>query len=136
MKKINVFLVTAILMIAFTACSGAKKNDAPANEPVKTEAVATTDKSEPQLVIVEDTPAAVPAKSPAEMLKSFQEYAKAYGEAFNNISKDPKKYSELAGQSKKRVDEMESIKSELNKKQAEDYKKALEIVLKVNRGGK
>ena len=63
-------------------------------------------------------------------------YAKEYGESFNNIAKDPKKYSELAGQSKKRVEEMEKIKSNLNRRQAEEYQTYLEIVLKVNRGGK
>ena len=128
MKKITVLLVSAIFVIAFTSCSGAKKNDASANEPVKTEAAETVNAPEPQ-------PEA-PALSPAEMLKSFQEYAKAYGDAFNNISKDLKKYSELAGQSKNRIEEMEKIKTKLNKKQAEDYQKALELVLKVNRGGK
>jgi len=128
MKKIFLLLVTAILTIAFTACSGAKKTEAAAEEPAKTEAVDS--------VKVSDSQPAAPVLSPAEMLKSFQEYAKAYGEAFNNITKDPNKYSELARQSQKKVEEMEKIKTELNKKQSEEYQKSLEIVLKVNRGGK
>ena len=136
MKKISVYLVTIFLMTAFMACSGAKKNETSAKEPVKSEAVVTTNTSEQQVVVVKDTPPVIPEKNPAELLKSFQEYVKAYGEAFNSITKDPKKYSELAGQSKKRVDEMESIKGELNKKQLEDYQKALDLVLKINRGGK
>ena len=127
MKKISLFLVTAILMIAFTSCSGAKKTEAPAEEPAKSEVVET--------VAVESQPE-TPALSPAEMLKNFQEYAKAYGEAFNNLKKDPKKFSELSGQSQKRVADMEKIKSELNAKQLQDYQKAIDIVLKVNRGGK
>ena len=128
MRKISVFLLTAILMIAFAACSGAKKTEAPAEEPVKTEVAEMAVASEPQ-------PEA-PALNPAEMLKEFQEYAKAYGEAFNNLKKDPKKFSELSGQSQKRVADMEKIKSELNAKQLQDYQKAIDIVLKVNRGGK
>jgi len=128
MKKISVFLFTAILMIVFTSCSGAKKNEAPAEEPAKSEAVETVAASEPQQE--------APTLSPAEMLKEFQEYAKAYGEAFNNLKKDPKKFSELSGQSQKRVAEMEKIKSELNAKQLQDYQKSVDIVLKVNRGGK
>jgi len=128
MKKITVFLISVVYVLAFTACSGAKKTEAPAAEPVKVEVVET--------VAVPVSQPEAPVLSPADMLKNFQEYAKAYGESFNNISKDPKKYTELAGQSQKRVSEMEGIKDKLNKKQLEDYQKSLEIVLKVNRGGK
>jgi len=128
MKKIIVFLATVVLATAFSACSGGKKSEASVNETVKSEVVETVADPEPQ--------PEVPALSPADMLKNFQEYAKAYGEAFNNISKDPRKYSELAGQSQKRVSDMEKIKDQLNRRQAEDYQKALELVLKVNRGGR
>ena len=127
MKKITVLLVTAIFMIAFTACSGAKKTEAPVEEPVKTEVTEVVETTEVQ---------EAPVLTPAEMLKSFQEYAKAYGEAFNNISKDHKKFSELSKQSTTRVEEMEKIKGELNKKQLADYELCKEIILKVNRGGK
>ena len=123
MKKIFLLLVTVILTIAFTACSGAKKTEAANNEVAET-------------VEVSDPQPEAPVLSPAEMLKDFKEYAKAYGEAFNNITKDPNKYSELARQSQKRVEEMEKIKTELDKKQSEEYQKSLDIVLKVNRGGK
>ena len=131
MKKISLFLFTAILMIAFTACTGAKKTDAPAEQPVKTDSVA-------QVAATEPAPAepAAPALSPAEVLKNFQAYAKSYGEAFNNLTKNPKKFSELSKQYKDRIDEMEKIKGELNKKQLADYQKALDIIFKVNRGGK
>jgi len=133
MKKISVFLITAVLMIAFTACSGAKKSDAPAENPVKKdsiEQVATPDSvSTPQ-------PAAAPASNPADMLKDFQAYAKAYGEAFNSIAKDPKKFTDLSGQSQKRVNEMEQIKGQLNAKQLQDYQKALDLIIKINKGGK
>jgi len=126
MKKISASICAVVLVMAFTACGGGTKAKAPAEEPVKTEVVEEVVAPEP----------AAPALSPAEMLKNFQEYAKTYGEAFNNVSKDPKKYSELAGQSKNRVEEMEKIKESLNKKQLEEYQKSLDIVLKVNRGGK
>jgi len=131
MKKISLFLVTAIFMIAFTACTGAKKTDAPTDQPVKSDSIA-------QVVAVDTTAVvpAAPALTPAEMLKNFQEYAKAYGDAFNNLVKDPNKFSELSKQSKAKVDEMEKIKGGLNPTQLKTYQKALEIVLKVNRGGK
>ena len=128
MKKISVFLVTAILMVVFTACSGAKKTEAPAEEPVKTEAV--------EAPVVSESQPEAPALSPAEMLKNFQEYAKTYGEAFNNLKKDPKKFAELSGQYQKRISEMEKVKSELNAKQLQDYQKSLDIIRQVNSGGK
>ena len=129
MKKISVFLFTAVLIIAFTACTGAKKSDAPVENPAANDSIEQAAASEPS------EPAA-PVLSPTEMLKEFQAYAKAYGEAFNNISKDPKKYTELSGQSQKRVTEMEQIKGELNARQLQDYQKARDLVIKINNGGK
>ena len=127
MKKISLFFVTAILMIAFTACNGAKKTEAPAEQPVKTDTAT-------QVVTAEPAPA--PVSDPAEMLKNFQAYAKEYGEAFNNLTKDPKKFTDLSKLSQQKVAEMEQIKNQLNAKQSQDYKKALDIVIKVNNGGK
>jgi len=132
MKKFSIFLFTAILAIAFVACTGAKKPEAPAEQPVKSDTTAVAAKPQPAA----DSVAVAPVKSPAEMLKDFQAYAKSYAEAFNNIAKDPNKYSELAGKSKKMVESMEQIKSQLKPAQLKDYQKALDIVLKVNRGGK
>jgi len=129
MKKISLFLVTAILMIAFAACNGAKKTETPAEEPVKNETVDTT-------AIVSEPQPEAPALSPADMLKEFQDYAKAYGEAFNNLAKDPQKYTDLSGQYQKRISDMEKIKSELNAKQLQDYQKAIDIIRQVNSGGK
>jgi len=128
MKKNFLYLVTIVSVIVFTACSGSTKSDTPAKEPVKVDTVKTVAAPEPV--------APTPTLTPAEMLKSFQDYAKAYGEAFNNIAKSPQKYSELAGQSQKRVNDMEQIKSQLTKKQLQDYQKALDIILKVNSVGK
>jgi len=130
MKKIFVFLFAAILTIAFTSCSGAKKTEAPAEQPVKTDTVAV---AAPQPAAPDSV---VPAKSPADMLKDFQAYAKTYGEAFNNMAKDPKKFTDLASQSQKMVADMEQIKSKLNPAQLQAYKKACDIIIKVNNGGK
>jgi hypothetical protein len=130
-KKISVFLVTAIFVIAFTSCTGAKKTEVPAEQPVKADTIAAAVTPPPAA-----TDSVAPTKSPADMLKDFQAYAKAYGEAFNNIAKDPAKYSDLAGQSQKRVSAMEQIKDQLNPKQLQDYKKACDIIINVNKGGK
>jgi hypothetical protein len=129
MKKVFSFFVTAILMVAFVACTGAKKTEAPAEQAVKTDTVAKA---------VEPQPAApeVPAKSPADMLKDFQAYAKSYGEAFNNMTKDPNKFMDLSKLSQKWVDDMEKVKDQLTPKQLQDYKRACDIVFKVNKGGK
>jgi len=128
MKKISAFFLVLVLAIAFTACEGAKKPNAPAEEPVKSD-------STEQVVAPQPEPAA-PTLSPAEMLKNFQVYAKAYGEAFNNIENDPKKFTDLSGQYRQKIDEMEQIKSQLNPTQLQAYQKAIDIIIKVNRGGK
>ena len=129
MKKISVFFVTAILMIAFMACSGAKKSEAPAEQLTGSDSIAQT-------VVSDSVTTTAPTLSPAEMLKNFQNYVKAYGEANNNITKDPQKFMELSGQSQKQVDDMEQIKSQLNAAQLQAYQKALGVIIKVNKGGK
>jgi len=136
MKKISVFFVTAILMVAFTACNGAKKTEAPAEQqPVKTDSITNVTPAASQDSTVAATPA-TPAASPADMLKSFQAYVKAYGEAYNNIAKDPKKFTDLSGQSQQKVSEMEQIKSQLNPVQLQTYQKAVDLLIKINKGGK
>jgi len=133
MKKISIFLFTAVLVIAFTACNGAKKAEAPAATSVENDSienvVATTD----SVVATEST---APTLSPAEMLKDFQAYVKAYGEAYNSIAKDPTKFTDLSSQSQKRVGDMEQIKNQLSAKQQQDYQKALSIILQINNRGK
>jgi hypothetical protein len=131
MKKISLYLFTLVFMTAFAACSGTQKTEAPAEQPVKSDTVATV--ATPQPVA---TDSIAPAKSPAELLKDFQAYAKSYGEAFNSMAKDPGKYQQLAAQSQKWVADMEKIKSQLNPAQLQAYKKACDIVIKVNKGGK
>jgi len=131
MKKILTLLFTVVLVMAFTACGGGKKTETPppAQEPVKVEPVVTPVVEKPEVP-------APPKLSPAEMLKEFQSYAKAYGEAFNNMAKDPKKFTELSRESLKRVADMEKIKDNLNARQKQDYQRSLDIVKKVNSGGK
>jgi len=136
MKKISVFFVTAILMIAFTACNGAKKTEAPAEQqPVKTDSVTNVAPAAAQDSVAAAAPA-TPAVNPADMLKSFQAYVKSYGEAYNNITKDPNKFTELSGQSQQKVAEMEQIKGQLNPAQLQAYQKAVELLIKINKGGK
>jgi len=134
MKKIFLFFVSAILMIAFTACNGSKKSEASA-EAVKTDSVTNVAPVAAQDSVAAAVPAA-PAASPADMLKNFQAFAKSYGEAFNSIVKNPQKFTELSGQYKQKIADMEQIKDQLNARQLQDYKKALDIIIKVNRGGK
>jgi len=131
MKKISVFFVTAILMIAFTACNGAKKTEAPAEQPVKTDSVTNVAPAAAQ-----DSVAATAPATPADMLKSFQAYVKAYGDAYNNSANDPKKYLDLSGQSQQKWAEMEQIKGQLNPVQLQAYQKAVNLLVKINKGGK
>jgi len=133
MKKVSIFFVTAILMVAFAACNGAKKTDAPAEQqPVKTDSVTNVAPAAAQDSIA----AAIPALKPADMLKNFQAYVKAYGEAYNSIAKDPKKFTDLATQSQQKVAEMEQIKGQLNQVQLQAYQKAVDLLIKINKGGK
>ena len=131
MKKISVFLMTAVLIMSFTACSGAKKADAPAEEPVKVEEVV-----EEVIEAIEVPQLEASTVKPAEALKNFQDFAKEYAEAFNNIAKDPKKFSDLAAKSTQIITDIAAVAGEFDKKQLEEYQKAAEIIAKVNTGGK
>ena len=126
MKKVSIFLLTVSLSIVFIACNGAKKAEAPAEEPVPKEAVEEAIAPEPPALQL----------SPAETLKAFQDYAKMYAEAYNNIMKAPQKFKELSSQYQTKIEEMEKIKSQLNEKQQKEYQKAIELIIKVNKGGK
>jgi hypothetical protein len=126
MKKISMILFAAALMVSFAACNGTKKAE---------EAPAVVEET----VVVEETPAvetpAVAEPTPAEALKAFQDFAKEYGEAFNNITKDPQKYTKLSGQYQQKIADMERVKVDLTPKQVKDYEKALKIIADVNSGG-
>jgi hypothetical protein len=124
MKKISMILFAAVLMVSFAACNGAKKTD-PA-EPVETEFV--TEVSTPEMPVPVEL-------TPAEALKAFQEFAKEYGEAFNNITKDPGKYMALAGQVQEKVADTERLRADFTPAQVKDYEKALKIITDVNSGG-
>jgi septal ring factor EnvC (AmiA/AmiB activator) len=125
MKHIPMFLFAAVLMVSFAACQGGKK----AEEAVETPAVEAV-----EVAVVEEVPAA-PALSPAETLKAFQAFAKEYGEAFNNLTKDPQKFQKLASEITQKVTEMELVKAELTPAQLKAYEKALKIITDVNSGG-
>jgi hypothetical protein len=126
MRKIAMTLFAAVLMVSFAACDGAKKTDDTA-QAVETEVVEEQAPAPEAVVPVEPTP--------AEALKAFQNFAKEYGEAFNNMTKDPQKYMKLAGQMQQQVADMERIKVDLSPKQVKDYEKALKIIKDVSSGG-
>ncbi|MDR0682734.1 MAG: hypothetical protein LBG15_12950 [Dysgonamonadaceae bacterium] len=122
MKKISMILFAAVWMVSFVACNGAKKT-----EPVETIETETVTEAPETPALVELTP--------AEALKAFLEFAKEYGEAFNNITKDPGKYTTLAGKVQEKVADMERFRVDFTPAQIKDYEKALKIITDVNSGG-
>lgn len=121
MKKISMILFATLLLASFSACKGDKKAE---------EAVQATEVVAPP---VEEAPAIVP--TPAEALKAFQAFAKEYGEAFNNLTKDPQKFQKLAGEVQQKIADMERLRVDLTPAQVKDYEKALKIITDVNSGG-
>ena len=124
MKKIFMTLFAAVLMVSFAACGGGKKAEE-AVEIIETE-------------VVEEAPVA-PAyvePTPAEALKAFEEFAKEFGEAYNNITRDPQKYTRLAGQVQGKVADMERLKVDLTPAQLKTYERALKIITDVVSGGR
>ncbi len=126
MKKIFMILFAVVLMVSFAACNGGKKAEEAA-ETIETEVV--------EEVATPEAPAYV-EPTPAEALKAFQEFAKEYGEAYNNITKDPQKYTKLASQVQGKVADMERLKIDLTPAQLKEYERALKIITDVNTGGK
>ncbi|MDR1527652.1 MAG: hypothetical protein LBS46_08310 [Dysgonamonadaceae bacterium] len=124
MRKISMILFTTLLLVSFAACKGDKKADEAVQETA-TEVVAPP---------VEEAPAVV-EPTPAEALKAFQAFAKEYGEAFNNLTKDPQKFQKLAGEVQQKIADMERIKIDLTPAQVKVYEKALKIITDVNSGG-
>ena len=124
MKKISMILFVTVLLLSFTACKGDKKA-AEATETA-TEIV--------EAPVAEETPPVV-EPTPAEALKAFQVFAKEYGEAFNNISKDPQKYSKLAGQVQGKVADMARYQVDFTPAQTKEFDKAMKIIRDVNSGG-
>ncbi|MDR0866316.1 MAG: hypothetical protein LBO74_15505 [Candidatus Symbiothrix sp.] len=128
MKKISMILFAVVLMVSFTACNGAKKTEEAVQTEVVDEATQVTTATEEAAAYVEPTP--------AESLKAFQAFAKEYGEAFNNLTKDPGKYTKLAAQVQQKVADMERVKVNLKPNEIKDYEKALKIITDVSAGGK
>jgi hypothetical protein len=124
MKKISMILFAISLLVSFTACKGDKKAEEAVQETV-TEEVAPP---------VEETPALV-EPTPAEALKAFQAFAKEYGEAFNNLTKDPQKFQKLAGELQQKVADIERKRADLTPEQVKAYEKARKIIIDVNSGG-
>jgi hypothetical protein len=126
MKKIFVLLFTAALMVSLAACTGAKKEAAPA-EVIESEIVE-------EVVAEPETPAV--QLTPAETLKNFQAFVKEYAESYNNIAKDPQKFTNLAGQLNAELEKVGAVTSSFNDKQTKEYQKARDLIIQVNKRGK
>ena len=124
MKKISMILFVTTLLLSFAAC----KSDKKAAEATET----TTEVVE--VPVVEEAPPVV-EPTPAEALKAFAAFAKEYGEAFNNISKDPQKYSKLAGQYQEKMAEINRYKVDFTAAQKKEFEKSMKIIRDVNSGG-
>ena len=127
MKQIAMILFAAGMMTALTACQQTKN----AEEKAET---AATEVVEAAKAVVE-TPAAAPEIKPADAIKAFQAFAKEYAEAYNNITKNPVKYTQLAGRYKDQIAEVEKVKDKFTPAQVKAYEKALQIIKDVNSGG-
>jgi hypothetical protein len=128
MKKISILLFSAVMMVSLAACNGAKKTDTSTEVPVNEQVNEVATPAE------ETTPAV--QKTSEETLKDFQAFAKEYAEAFNNIAKDPGKFTGLAKQLKQKLADIEQVKDSLTDKQKKEYQKALDLITKVNQAGK
>ncbi|MDR1561963.1 MAG: hypothetical protein LBS54_02590 [Dysgonamonadaceae bacterium] len=124
MKTLISYLFAAVLIASLAACSGGKKDSNVAAEPAA---------SEVSPAPVADIPQ---AEDPAKALKAFEEYAKEFAAAHNNVLKDPQKYQNLARQAQEKIADLERLKVNFDKKEEDAYKKSLEIVMKVLKGGK
>ena len=125
MKKISMIFFVTVLLLSFTACKGDKKAE-------EGQAETTTEVVEEP--VAEETPV-VAEPTPAEALKAFVAYAKEYGEAFNNLSKDPQKYQKLAGELQLKVADINRYKIDFTPAQQKEYEKAMKIISDVSSGG-
>ncbi|MDR0834437.1 MAG: hypothetical protein LBN93_09705 [Candidatus Symbiothrix sp.] len=117
-------LILAVLAVSLAACSNKK-----------TEGAATCCEKADSAVVEVAPVVETPVLAPADALKEFKAFAKSYGEAFNNLTKDPNKYTELAGQVQAKVAELEAIKDKLKPAELKEYEKAKKIITDVNSGG-
>jgi len=123
MKKISMILFVTALLLSFTACKADKK----AAETTET----TTEVVE---VVVPEAPPVVEL-TPAQALKDFQAFATEYGEAYNNMIKDPQKFQKLAGQVQLKVADMARYQVDFTAAQKKKYDEAMKIIRDVNSGG-
>jgi DNA repair ATPase RecN len=134
------YLFVAAITVAFAACSGGKKAETPEESvaiEVETIESAVVDSAAALVDSLGNAVATVPqVENPAEALKAFEAFAKEYAEAFNNLAKDPAKFQKLGQELQGKVADMERLKEKFDKKQTEAYTKAVELITKVNKGGK
>jgi len=125
MKKISMILFVTVLLLSFTACKGDKKAE---------EGVTETTTEVVEVPVAEETPV-VAEPTPAEALKAFSAFAKEYGEAFNNMMKDPQKFQKLAGELQSKVADMAKYQANFTPAQKKEYEKAMKIISDVSSGG-
>jgi Asp-tRNA(Asn)/Glu-tRNA(Gln) amidotransferase A subunit family amidase len=121
MKKIFVLMFAAAMFVSFQSC----KKDAQKVEDAATEAVQKVEDA------VEDVvDAVVPEIKPADALKAFQDYSKAYGEAFNR--RDYATLSKLGKTFNEELKKIQPFVKDFNAKQKKDYDFSLNILKEVN----
>jgi len=136
-------IFSVALLASFAACSGTKKEEKSEvkEQAVETVAPDTAKKAAVETVVPDTTKkaaveAVVPAVKPDEAIKAFKAFAKEYGDAFNNVAKDPAKFSKLANQLNDQLAVINKIKPSLSKKQIADFEAAMKIINEVNAVGK
>ncbi|GAP72005.1 hypothetical protein SAMD00024442_21_56 [Candidatus Symbiothrix dinenymphae] len=139
MKAKSILLVAAVAM-SLAACNKTKKADSASECCAKDTTTACCAKKDTAACCAKKdsiacAKAEAPAVVPAVALKEFKALAKSYGEAFNNISKNPKKFQELAVQVQTKAAEIASISDQLKPAQLKEYEKALKLIAEVNAGG-
>jgi len=126
MKKICMIIFSVALLASFAACSQTKKDE---NKEAEAVEIAVTE------AVEEVKEEVAPEVKPDEAIKAFKAFAKEYGDAFNNITKDPTKFMTLAGQLNDQLAVMDKIKSNFSKKQQADFDAAMKIINEVNAAG-
>ncbi len=127
MKKYLIVLLSATLLVGLNSCKKESTESTAADQP------APTEQTTPAPETIEPAPEEVaPAKSASEMLKEFEDYVVAYADANNNMTKNPKKYQELAQQSQSWVQDMERVKGDLKPAEVKKYDKLIKDLANIN----
>lgn len=124
MKKICLFLFATVMVVSLVACGGNKETKEATVEEKVVEIVEE----------IPETPAA-PTKTPEETLKAYEDFAKKYAEAYNNIAKDPQTFSKMAGEYQGMLADMDRLRVDFNEAQLKRLQKATDIIVQVNTGG-